>query len=165
MELYFLRHGPAAPKSMGIMDAELPLTKPGERMIEKSAVALRLLKIRFDRILTSPYLRAYQTAEIIAKGLGLKRKLEKFDGLKSGATLERIRQELEKAGPDDRILLVGHEPDLGQIIGSILRLGSGQALPLGKGDLCRLDWDPSEPGELVWLLSAELMGQIAKQAG
>ena len=165
MELYFLRHGPAAPKSMGIMDAELPLTKVGERMIEKNAIALRLLKIRFDRILSSPFLRAYQTAEMIAKGLGLKRKLEKFDGLKSGATLDRLRPELEKAGPDDRILLVGHEPDLGLIIGSILHLGNGQAIPLGKGDFCRVDWDPSEPGELVFLLSAELMGQIARQAG
>jgi phosphohistidine phosphatase len=165
MELYFLRHGPAAPKSMGIMDAELPLTKPGERIIERNALALRLLKIRFDRILTSPYLRADQTAEIIAKGLGLKRKLEKLDGLRSGATLERLRPELEKAGPDDRILLVGHEPDLGLMIGTIRHLGNGQALPLGKGDLCRLDWDPSEPGELIFFLSAELMGQIAKQAG
>ncbi|OGP59790.1 MAG: phosphohistidine phosphatase SixA [Deltaproteobacteria bacterium RBG_13_61_14] len=165
MELYLLRHGSAAPKSMGVADAELPLTKQGERMVEKSAVALRLLKIRFDRILSSPYLRAYQTAEIIAKGLGLKRRLEKSDALKSGATLEKIRPELEKAGPDDRILLVGHEPDLGQIIAAILRLGPGQALPLGKGDLCRVDWDPSEPGELVFILSAELLGQIARQAG
>jgi len=164
MELYLLRHGSAAPKSMGVADAELPLTKQGERMVEKSAVALRLLKIRFDRILSSPYLRAYQTAEIIAKGLGLKRRLEKSDALKSGATLEKIRPELEKAGPDDRILMVGHEPDLGQIIAAILHLGPGQALPLGKGDLCRVDWDPSEPGELVFILSAELLGQIAKQA-
>lgn len=163
MELYLLRHGPARPKSMGVADAELPLTTQGERMVEKISLAMRRLKLRFDRILSSPYLRAYQTAEIIAKGLGLKRRLEKSDALKSGTTWERVRPELEKAGPDDRILLVGHEPDLGQIIAQILRLGPGQALPLGKGDLCRVDWDPSEPGELVFLLPAELLLQIARK--
>ena len=165
MELYFLRHGPAAPKSMGIGDSERPLTKPGERIIERDAAALRLLKIRFDRILSSPYLRAYQSAEIVAKSLGLKRRLETYDGLKAGATLEKIRHDLEKSGPDERILLVGHEPDFGLIIAELLHLGPGHALPLGKGDLCRVDWDPSEPGELVLFLSAEVLGQIAKQAG
>ena len=73
MNLYLLRHGIAVePGTPGFAhDADRALTPEGERKLGKIAEAMEAMELRFDRVLSSPYLRARQTAEIIAKALGL----------------------------------------------------------------------------------------------
>ncbi len=76
MNLYFLRHGIAADKPQWKgSDSDRPLIKEGIQKLKKSAKGMRRLKLHFDWILTSPYRRAYDTAQIVAKESSATKKL------------------------------------------------------------------------------------------
>ncbi len=77
MRLYFLRHGIADwPDWDPARDHERPLTKDGLKKMKEQAKTLADLDVKFDAILSSPYTRAYQTADIVAGKLGLEVKTE-----------------------------------------------------------------------------------------
>ena len=80
MNLYLLRHGIAVePGTPGCeKDSERPLTPKGKRQLRQIAAAMKKMDLRFDLILSSPFLRARQTAEIIAESLTLKKQLAIF---------------------------------------------------------------------------------------
>ena len=81
MNLYILRHGIAVePGSPGYKsDSERPLIPKGERRLRSAAAAMRKLELSFDLILSSPFIRAKQTAEIVAGELKLKKRIDFFD--------------------------------------------------------------------------------------
>src|SRR5262249_23083469 len=95
MNLYLLRHGLAAELGTHGLprDAERPLTEKGERKLWRIAEGIGALELSFDLILSSPYLRARQTAEIIAKALHASRKIELSESLTpTGSAKELIEQ-------------------------------------------------------------------------
>jgi phosphohistidine phosphatase len=119
MELYLIRHGIAEEKREDIKDEERKLTKEGKQKTEKVAHKIAELDLKFDFILTSPLVRAYQTAEILVKA-GLGSKLEESTYLAPGGSISAwITDWLEpntqsaKISPETKLALVGHEPDLG----------------------------------------------------
>lgn len=114
MELYLFRHGIAEEKSEEIQDEARKLTKEGRYKTEKVAKRLVELGLKFDVMLTSPLVRAHQTAEILNRA-GLSKKLEISSYLVPDGSLSSwIEDWLAKQNfeTDCKLVLVGHEPDL-----------------------------------------------------
>src|SRR5262249_20541253 len=86
MNLFILRHGIAADPGDPAYpnDSERPLTDEGERKLARISEAMARMELSFDLVLSSPYVRARQTAEIVAEALGLRKKLQFSDDLKLG---------------------------------------------------------------------------------
>ena len=142
MNLYLLRHGiavdPSAPDFA--KDAERPLTPKGKRRLLQIAKAMGALKIAPDVILSSPYVRAKQTAELVAKTLKRRKKLKFTDELTPGGNPRALIQQLNELRPKPKnILLVGHEPYLSKLIALLTAGNTGMEIDLKKGSLCKLE--------------------------
>lgn len=167
MNLYVLRHGIAVERGTpGFKtDAERPLTPKGRRQLRQIAAALQNLDLDFNLILSSPFLRARQTAEIVAKSLKLKQCLALSDELTPGGNPEALIQQLNelKPAPED-VLLVGHEPYLSQLIGRLISGGATADIGLKKGGLGKLETTSLRFGQcatLAWLLTPKQMKGMA----
>ena len=168
MNLYLLRHGIAAdPGATGCEDdSERPLIPKGERRLRAAAAAMKKLGLSFDLILSSPFLRARQTAEIVAGELRLKKRLEIFDELVPGGNSRALMQALSELKPaPENVLLVGHEPHLSRLI-SLLVSGNADAaaIEMKKGGLCKLEAAELRNGQcarLIWLLTPAQMELMA----
>jgi phosphohistidine phosphatase len=118
MEIYLIRHGIAAERGEYSQDEERPLTPKGQEKTKKVAQRLLEIGINFDLILTSPLVRAQQTAAIFQE-VGLSKKILTFPDLKPEGKLENWLNWWQESGynnEDNKLALVGHEPDLGQWI-------------------------------------------------
>jgi phosphohistidine phosphatase len=155
LQLYFLRHGIADwPNWDRRRDDERPLTDEGVEKMRAEAKAIQRLDLQLDAILTSPLLRARQTAESVARRLGLE--VIEEPALAPGFDVERLGGVLRRHAADGAIMLVGHEPDLSRTIGQLI---SGGRVAMKKGGLARVDLDALDPpgGELVWLLAPKTL--------
>lgn len=115
MEIYLIRHGIAAARGTYADDEQRPLTEKG--CIKTSKVANKLLSVglKFDLILTSPLVRACQTAEIL-KQAGLAKHMQEFNPLKPDGDIQQWlewQQQWYRENPNGKLALVGHQPDLG----------------------------------------------------
>ncbi|PSB12355.1 phosphohistidine phosphatase SixA [filamentous cyanobacterium CCP1] len=115
MELYLIRHGLAAERGTYAHDDERPLTDAGLRKTKRVAKRLHELNLQFDLILTSPLVRARQTAEIL-QTVGLVKQVEESAYLAPGGAFEAWLNWLEqwRSGGGNSLAIVGHEPDLGE---------------------------------------------------
>ncbi len=124
------------------------------------------LELSFNLILSSPFLRAKQTAEIVADELKLRKHLKFSDGLVPGGNPDVLIQALDELKPaPENILLVGHEPSLSQLI-SLLVFGDANAavIQMKKGGLCKLQIGELRHGQcarLAWLLTPSQMELMA----
>jgi phosphohistidine phosphatase len=156
MILYFLRHGLAEERETWTGDDSLrPLTKKGEKDLARVADAMLRLKLGLNLILTSPYLRAYQTALIVAKTLDKTHVFVQDDRLAPGFGLVNLTEILKDHPGSDNILLVGHEPDFSQTVSDLI---GGGRLIFKKSGLARVDLYSETPlrGELAWLLTPRM---------
>lgn len=160
MNLYLLRHGIAvAGDEPGIeSDSERPLTPKGIKRMRRAATGLRRLGIGFDTILTSPLIRARQTAEIVAEALGLQGQLQEISGLAPESSVDNLFFGLTRFQNREHLILVGHQPLLSETAVFLLRgkRDSSLHLPLKKAGLCCIEIDaipPGKPGTLHWLLA------------
>jgi phosphohistidine phosphatase len=152
MEIYFLRHGDAgAAEGWKGSDAERPLSKEGAARMEKEAAAIARLRPTLDMILTSPLVRARQTAEIVARKLRLTQALIVEERLAPGFAAADLKRILKERRASRGLLLVGHEPDFSRVISACI---GGGSVECRKGSLIRVDMDDpaSLSGVLVWLL-------------
>ena len=150
MKLYILRHGEADWPSWNKPDDERPLTKKGIQEMERTAAFFAERGIKPGRILSSPLVRAWQTAEITAKALGMK--VENEDRLAPGFDRDALELILESF-PDEDLMIVGHEPGFSHTIRDI----TGGEIKMGKGCLARVDYEPRNGrGILVWLLPTKI---------
>lgn len=163
MELYLLRHGLAGDReTWSGPDSKRPLTDEGLKKTDRIAKGMAKMKLSFDVILSSPYERARQTADIVAKRCGAADLVEINEYLEPGGDQRLLVEELSKRFADKSVLLVGHEPDLSTLI-SVLICGSERAfIGLKKGGLAKLDVnDPSygQCASLSWLMTpSQLLG-------
>ena len=163
MELYLLRHGIAV--ELGTegcnKDADRPLTGKGERKVADVARAMQAMEMSFDLILSSPFLRARQTAEIVAGRLGLRKVLQLNDLLVPGGSFREVIEFLKKRRREIRtVLLVGHEPFMSGFIAFVLSGHPNVPLTMKKAGLCKLTFDALEYGRcarLEWLLTPAQM--------
>ena len=161
-ELYLIRHGVAEERGDAWPDdGKRPLTEEGMSRMRKAARGLSRLGVVFDIVLTSPLVRARQTAEIVAGGIAPRPVLANLDALAPDSGYAALIAELEKHARKPRIALVGHEPDIGELAARLV--GSRRSLEFKKGAICRIDVEalpPSGPGDLRWFLTPKLLRTI-----
>jgi phosphohistidine phosphatase len=167
MNLYILRHGLAVDAgAVGIeKDSERPLTPKGERKLWRIAQALEELEISFDWILSSPYVRARRTAEILAEAQHSRKKVELTDHLTPGGSVKKLVELINRREPaPEDVLLVGHEPYLSDLISLLLSGSSQVAVVMKKAGFCKLCIEQLEPGHcatLEWLLTPKQLCLMA----
>ncbi len=156
MEIYILRHGIAEDRSPGGKDSERALTDKGRKKTRRLAALLKELEVDFDVILTSPLVRARQTAEELAAKMKLKDKITCSENLKPGFDYEALLAELQETSmKSGSVLLVGHEPDLSGLISRLLIGKPGLDVEMKKGGLCKLevrDLASRSGATLQWLI-------------
>jgi len=167
MNLFILRHGIAVePGTLGFEnDADRPLIPKGERRLRSAAAAMKKLELSFDLILSSPFVRARQTAEIVAGELKLKQRIEFLDGLVPGGNPKALIHTLNELKPTpENVLLVGHEPYLSRLISLLVSGHADAVIEMKKGGLCKLDvvdLDYGQCARLAWLLTPSHMELMA----
>ena len=113
MEVYLIRHGIAAERGTYINDDERPLIDKGIIKTKKVAQSLKEVGVSFDAILTSPLVRAKQTADILFEA-GLSSQVEFFSALSPGGNIQDfVTWQCQKKYQNKSVALVGHQPDLG----------------------------------------------------
>ena len=167
MYLYVVRHAIAVEAGTPGYedDSQRILTDKGRKKMNRIAQGLKELEERMDLILTSPYLRALQTAKILKRAFYLK----KLDVVETehltpmGYTDQLINEINENYGAMERIALVGHEPSLSSLISFLVAGEPDLSLTLKKGGVCRLSVGTLQYGRcatLDWLLTPSQMAKI-----
>jgi phosphohistidine phosphatase len=162
-ELYLIRHGLAAERGENYPDdTKRPLTSRGIQKLRREAKALNALDVSFDVILTSPLVRARQTAEALASVLRVPPPVINAPSLAPGGTHNAIIDELAKQSHRrKKMAVVGHEPGIGELAARLL--GLRKPVEFKKGGICRIDvtaLPPTGPGQLRWLLTPRMLRKI-----
>src|SRR5437764_10345969 len=124
MELYLLRHGIAEDAGPGVTDSARALTPEGREKLTTVLSRAREAEVKPSLILSSPYLRAMQTAKIAARELGVTQDIQAASSLVPHGTPETVWAELRDHTDDPAILLAGHEPLLSTLIAWLLNAPS-----------------------------------------
>ena len=164
IEIYLVRHGLAAERGPKYPDDRLrPLTPAGVKNFAESVPGLAELGVAVDFVLTSPLVRARETATLLAAGLKPKPAIVEVEALAPGgrhqAVIEAIKTHAKRYR---RLALVGHEPDLGELAARLL--GARGMIQFKKGGVCAIDVDgatPGGPGTLRWLLTPRALRALA----
>jgi phosphohistidine phosphatase len=159
LELYLVRHGLAAERGDEFPDdSKRPLTNAGIAALRKEARALVTLDVNFDVIISSPLVRARQTADVLAQGLPGKPPIVLTDSLAPAGSQSAVFTELSR---HMKIALVGHEPNMGELAGRLL--GAKGGIEFKKGAICRIDFEVFPPkglGVLRWLVTPRMLRKI-----
>jgi phosphohistidine phosphatase len=163
-ELYFVRHGLAEERGDAWPDdSKRPLTDEGMSRMRKAARGLARLGVSVDIVLSSPLVRARQTAELLAAGLQSRPSLVNIDSLAPDGSYPAVIADLEKHARKTCIALVGHEPMIGELVARLI--GSRHPIEFKKGAVCRVDLEdlpPAGPGDLRWLLTPKVLRALKK---
>ena len=168
MQIHLLRHAIAAPRNAGQWadDRERPLTREGRRRMERAARGLRALGVRIDLVLTSPLVRARDTARIVVEAFRPQPSLRGFRPLAPGGGIGGVLAGLASLPRDASVLLVGHEPDLSRLAAALLLEDHGDlAIEFKKGGLCRIDFDGAPRaggGRLVLHLTPRILRRLGR---
>jgi phosphohistidine phosphatase len=160
MEVYILRHGIAEDTPPGKTDADRRLTEEGRTKLRNVLKRARIAVGTPALILTSPLVRAVETAEIAAQILGYREVPEQTDALLPSSTPQAVWRAIRSRDEGGAILLAGHEPLLSETVSFLLGALRG-AVDLKKGALMRIDVERSTGaprGVLQWLLTSKLSG-------
>jgi len=158
-KLLIVRHAIAQDREEALKqrvpDAERPLTDKGKKRMRRAAAGLRQAAGPLGQILSSPLRRAQQTAKILHREYP-DTPLSLSDALSPGQSLNALVTTLAETGNQGTLAVVGHEPDLSQLIAALLCGETGSAIELKKGGAALLAFTgrigPGQ-GELQWLLT------------
>jgi phosphohistidine phosphatase len=142
--IWFLRHGEAAE---GSPDAERPLTDKGRKQSRAAGAALKAIGVELDACLTSPKVRAAETARLVCEQVGAVE--PQLEPKLAGGSFDA---EALAAGLGDDVLLVGHDPDFSAAVHSL----TGAQVRMKKGGLAGVD-----RGELIVLVRPRELKQIS----
>jgi len=165
MQLYLIRHGIAVDiGEFGVKrDKDRMLSDKGAKRTRQVAKALAAMQCFPDRIVTSPLVRAVQTAGILAEQLTPGIEPELCEHLKPGSSAEEMVRWLG-TGSARSVLAVGHMPDLSRLAALLLCADSSPFLELKKAGACSLTF-PQRPkpgaARLEWLLEPRFLRQMA----
>lgn len=162
MNLYLLRHAEAVNPEDCASDQDRPLTPNGIKTMKTGALGMKALKMEVDLVLSSPLVRARQTAEIAAANLGMKARITITDNLVPDAHPEALIAELARNySALNNILLVGHEPHMGRLASVLLTGTTDLPVIFKKGALMALKIDsaPRKGGAMLkWFLTVRQLG-------
>jgi len=158
MELYLLRHGIAEDKSASGRDADRALTDEGRHKLHRVLKRAASAEVSPSLILSSPYKRAIETAEIAAEELGYKGDIQRVGSLTPDSSPPSVWSEIREHRNESAILLAGHEPLFSATVAFLL--GSTEAMvDFRKAALMRIDihsFGARPQGVLQWMLTPKL---------
>ena len=161
MKLYLLRHASAA--DVAPSDTERELTRGGQEEAQIAGAALAELGVRLSHILSSPLLRARQTAEITATALKFSGDVEFLEELANNTTTSALLKALKPLASAGEIMLVGHMPALSEHLAALTGAETAQAFPLGKASVACIEMEQlrAGTGQLRWLMRQKQLREIA----
>lgn len=158
MQILLLRHGIAAGHAPSGRDADRKLTGDGEKKLRQVLSVAKEAGVAPSLIVSSPYRRAVETAEIAASVLGYRQQIVQAAALTPGGSPEAVWEELRAHKDEREVLLAGHEPLFSALAAYLLNSPS-LAVDFKKGALLRVDtlsFGASPRCELRWLLTPSL---------
>jgi phosphohistidine phosphatase len=160
-ELYLIRHAIAEERDAWPDDAKRPLTEDGTDKMRKPRADWRA-SAWFDVILTSPFVRTRQTAEIVATAFNERPPIVAVESLAPGGSIQSLLSDLERQARRSRVAVVGHEPGIGELAARLA--GARYPIEFKKGAVCRIDVKtfPAGPGKLRWFLTTKILRGIRK---
>lgn len=162
LELYLIRHGVAADRGDDYPDdAKRPLTSQGIARLRREARGLDSIGVVFDEILTSPLVRARQTADVFADTMKSKPPVATTETLAPAGTPVTVVRALSEHAKKTRLALVGHEPNIGELAAHLI--GCRHPILFKKGAVCRIDVDalpPKGTGQLRWLMTPRILRNL-----
>lgn len=168
MELFILRHAVAEDRTEHPMvkDSERPLTSKGEKKLKGVIKGMKVLGLSFDVIISSPYVRAKRTAEIVAEEFQLMKRLEFSEQLMPDGNPKLLLDYFKaRHAKGKQALFVGHEPYLSRLISLLVSGDTSTGIDLKKAGLCKLsieDLDYGRCARLEWLLTPRQLREIGK---
>ena len=167
MNLYIVRHAIAVERGTpGYDDDSLrPLTDAGRKKMRKIVQGLYQLGLDFDVILSSPYVRARDTAKILAKEFDVRDKVAFSDNLIPPGNFENLINEIHEKYNVNNLALVGHEPMLSSLISWLATGNTDMKVALKKGGVAYLlaeNLYQDGRAALQWLLTPALMVELSK---
>ena len=162
-ELYLIRHGIAEERGDAWPDdAKRPLTDEGTERMRKAARGLVRLGVKFDAVLTSPFVRTRQTAEIVATAYEERPPIVAVESLAPGGSIQSVLSDLERQARRSRVAIVGHEPGIGELAARLA--GARYPIEFKKGAVCRIDVKtfPAGPGKLRWFVTSKVLRLMRK---
>ena len=156
--LFIIRHGKAEPRGQYGSDGDRPLTNDGvEEMKAVGRALARLTDVAV--VLTSPLVRARQTADQIVAAFKPAPKMVVLDALASASNYRRLAEAIN-GHLADSVAVVGHEPDMSGLAGFLIGQEGSVAIDFKKGAVCRIDIDDrlaQGGGTLVWLVPPKIL--------
>lgn len=157
LELYLVRHAHAGdPARWSGDDAARPLSGKGRRQAARLGELLAAAGLRPDAIVSSPKVRARETAELVAGRLGDRVAVRLDPRVAAGFDLASLAAIVDEQGRPPRLVVVGHDPDLSDLVATLVGV---EYLPMRKGALARIDvagFPAPGAGLLHWFVSPDL---------
>ncbi len=153
MKLHLIRHAEAVDLSATSVDDYRYLSCRGRTRFRRVAETLKKCGIDPEIIISTPLVRAVQSAEIVAETLRFSGELLILPLLGDGFCLSRLREFLEERGGVRELALVGHEPDLGLLVGELLGLTN---CGIKKGGVVTLNLKLQQPetvARFLWMVT------------
>jgi phosphohistidine phosphatase len=158
MELYLFRHGIAEDAKAGRPDASRALTEEGGKKAAEVVKAARRAGVEPSLIVSSPYVRAVETAGIAAEGFGHKGEIVRTEALVPHGSPEKVWAELRDYREESAILLAGHEPLLSHLVAFLLA-SPALRVEMKKAAMVRIDvgtFGAIPHGTLRWMITPKL---------
>jgi len=163
MNIYLIRHALAEDETPEKEDSQRALTDKGAKKMRQIAKGLRKLGVEFNVILSSPYLRAKETAEILGDVFKIKKQVVLSDNLMPMGDPDLLIAEINEKYAVDTIALVGHEPYLTRLVSLLSAQAAPVDITLKKGGVCRLvadDLHHAHQATIEWLLAPGVLVEI-----
>lgn len=162
--IYLIRHASAVPPGGG-PDELRPLTESGIREATMAGRALSKLEAPIARILSSPYLRARETARLISEHMASRPTVELHGRLASGASPTELLAVIRAESRGQSVAVVGHNPEIGILSSLLVAMVPGGTVSFQPGSICCVELDPiKDAGRLVWFRRPEDLSAFAAQA-
>lgn len=164
MNLYVVRHGEAE-KIGGIIqsDSGRPLTQKGETDARLVGTLLMRLDPELELILSSPYLRARQTAEGVAAGFPHQPVVKQTENLSPGFRPKGLLEELRSLAPGGSVAVIGHQPDLSVLLAYLIEGESAGSIAMAPAAIAKIKFEAGSTSDAVleWLLCPEVIRQLS----
>ena len=167
MDCVLLRHGIAVERDEWEgPDAGRPLTERGAKRVAQVADGLKWLNVQPTHVLSSPLIRAIETAKIAHRSLRVRSAVHIVDELLPDASPDRLLSIFRDLPPESCVLCVGHEPHLGMVASVMLAGKASTAFPFKKAGACLIELSiPAKPGRgtLRWWLTPDQLRAMGKR--
>lgn len=164
MNLYILRHASAGVRRPDpVIDAKRPLDKEGKEQCLIIARYLNALRIQFDVIVSSPLKRALQTASLVGTEVAYDSKIQIHEAVSPSGTVASFQSLVGTFSSYDNVLVVGHNPNLPEFVGSLICAPRPASIRMRKGAIARVDCT-RRPGQLISLFDPRMLRLIYASA-